>query len=175
MTFMNKTSWIAKWEACRRHFSASVRVPGTKSMLKRVWKMETRLKERRACSHSKCDICSINDAKIARLVGNNTAEGALERAHLKRAQNEHEEQHLGARSVTIYHPSPGHSHTEVDQLFSAVFSGHVDDDPDTDSSMPELVLFNEADEQADEHYEHFASPSYSPTSVLVVLSVDIVD
>jgi len=68
-------------------------------MLKRVWKEEKRLKEKQACSHSKCDLCSKLDAEYERLRGNNTREAILIRTHLKRAREEHEARHLADRIV----------------------------------------------------------------------------
>jgi len=101
MTHITKQTWKFKWEACKQHFKASKagRPPGSQSMLKRVWKEEKRLKERRACSHSKCDLCSKIDAEYERLRGNNTKQAIVIRQHLKKAYEEHEEAHLADRTV----------------------------------------------------------------------------
>ena len=67
-------------------------------MLKRAWKVETRLKEKKACSHSKCNICSTIDKNMDALRGVNTAAAVRERAWNQRAQTEHEKMHLMPRS-----------------------------------------------------------------------------
>ncbi len=79
-------------------FQHSVRVPGSKSMLKRVWKLETRLKEKKACSHSKCTLCSVGDKLMDALKGKQGAWVKVERANLQRAAKEHDAQHLGSRA-----------------------------------------------------------------------------
>ena len=113
MTFITRTPWRHKWKACEDHFrvqgSPSSSVPGSLSMLKRVWKLENRLKERRACSHSKCDVCSLIDSHLEKCKGMNTLAHQAERENLKRAYAEHEADHLSARQVhspNVDHMSP---------------------------------------------------------------------
>lgn len=98
-TCLTRKSWKAKWEACQLFFSDAGRVPGSKSMLKKVWQYEKRLKEKRAKSHSKCDICSSIDTSRARLVGINTAKAIEERKFWDKEQALHEQKHLSARAV----------------------------------------------------------------------------
>ena len=98
ITHMNKQTWKQKWAACRIFFQGSADgVPGSQSMLKRVWKLETRLKEKRACSHSKCTTCSRLSASLEKLVGVNCAEAKNEREFIRRAMVDHEEYHLAMR------------------------------------------------------------------------------
>ena len=98
MTHMNKQTWKQKWAACVIYFQNSADgVPGSGSMLKRAWKLETRLKEKRACSHSKCTTCSRLSAMLEKLVGNNSAEAKNQREFIRRAMVEHEEFHLAMR------------------------------------------------------------------------------
>ena len=99
MTYITKQSWDQKWTAVQTYFKEAERVPGSKSMLKRVWKLEVRLKERRAKTHSKCDTCSDISGQLERLVGCNTDESKRHRTFLFRQAEEHEAYHLGARSV----------------------------------------------------------------------------
>jgi hypothetical protein len=97
MTHINKSTWKQKWESCQKHFADAHKTPGSISMLKRAWKLEKKLKEKKACSHSKCNICSKIDTGLANLVGVNTPAAKEERQHLFRARTEHEEQHLSQR------------------------------------------------------------------------------
>ena len=96
-TFITKQSWKQKWDACRTYFQDADRQPGSQSMLKRVWKLEKRLKERRAKSHSKCSTCSGIATKEERLKGVNTEQAKRERIFIRHLHDEHETMHLGAR------------------------------------------------------------------------------
>ena len=96
MTHINKSTWKEKWKNCETHFG-DARTPGSMSMLKRVWKLEKRLKEKKACSHSKCDNCSKIDKGLVEINGVNTTTAKFTRACLFRAKQEHEEQHLSQR------------------------------------------------------------------------------
>ena len=58
-----------------------------------------RLKEKKACSHSKCNICSQIDLKMDEVRGVNTQEATQIREFCRRAQSEHDEMHLGSRTV----------------------------------------------------------------------------
>ena len=98
-THISKMTWKQKWDSCCQYFRDADRVPGSKTMLKRVWRLEKRLKERRAKSHSKCSICSKIDADTQRLLGVNTDASRQQRDYLKRIFDEHEAWHLSARSV----------------------------------------------------------------------------
>ena len=98
ITHINKSTWKAKWSDVQFYFRTAPRVPGSQSMLKKVWKLETRLKEKKACSHSKCDVCSGHDKKMDELRGVNTPEAVRDREYIRRAQVEHDKQHLGMRS-----------------------------------------------------------------------------
>ena len=99
MTFITKQSWHQKWQAVEVYFKDAERVPGSKSMLKRVWKLEHRLKERRAKSHSKCTSCARIGALQERLIGVNTEDAQKEREFLQMLYAEHEGEHLMAREV----------------------------------------------------------------------------
>ena len=98
MTHITKTTWKSKWEGVQRQFRDAPRVPGSKSMLKKAWKLETRLKEKKACSHSKCNICSKIDKNMDDLVGVNTTDAVELRKMNARAQVEHEGMHLAPRT-----------------------------------------------------------------------------
>ena len=97
MTYITKQTWRQKWAACEVFFQEAGRVPGSQSMLKRVWRLEHRLKERRAKSHSKCSTCADISAKYARLYGINSDEAKTAREYLDRLAVEHEAHHLQAR------------------------------------------------------------------------------
>jgi hypothetical protein len=97
-----KSTWDSKWDACQAAFRAEdpyARVPGSKSMLMRVWKKESRIRERKACSHSKCSTCSTIDKRLCELVGNNTPSAKVDRGYLLDARRRHEAVHLGRRRV----------------------------------------------------------------------------
>ena len=98
ITHINKSTWKSKWSAAEVYFKNAPRVPGSKSMLKKVWRLETRLKEKKACSHSKCNICSKIDVNMDNLRGVNTPAAVRDRANNQRAQIEHDKMHLGSRS-----------------------------------------------------------------------------
>ena len=98
MTHISKTTWKDKWAACQFRFKDAPRVPGSKSMLKKVWKLEKMLKEKKACAHSKCNICSTIDRNMDALRGVNTPEARRKRLFNQRAGTEHEGMHLGSRS-----------------------------------------------------------------------------
>ena len=98
MTHITKSTWHSKWEAVREHFKNAARVPGSQSMLKKVWKLETRLKEKKACSHSKCTTCSTIDTSVDSVRGVNTQRANAIRDFSARAQAEHDKLHLGSRS-----------------------------------------------------------------------------
>ena len=98
LTHISRSTWKAKWAALEFAFKDAHHVPGSKSMLKRAWKLETALKEKKACSHSKCNICSTIDKNMDSLRGVNTAVAVQHRAWNQRAQTEHENMHLGSRS-----------------------------------------------------------------------------
>ena len=98
ITHINKQTWKAKWAAVQIYFRNASRVPGSHSMLKRVWRLETRLKEKKACSHSKCNICSQIDANMDALRGVNTGPATRQREFNQRAQAEHDALHLGSRT-----------------------------------------------------------------------------
>ena len=98
MTHISKTTWNSKWNAVLVYFKDAPRVPGSKSMLKKAWKLETRLKEKKACSHSKCNICSKIDTNMDALRGVNTVDARQARVYNLRAQEEHDRMHLGSRS-----------------------------------------------------------------------------
>lgn len=52
MTHINKQTWTQKWVNCELYFkNAEGEMPGSKKLLKKTWKMENKLKEKRACSH----------------------------------------------------------------------------------------------------------------------------
>ena len=97
MTHITKATWKSKWDATRLFFKDAPRVPGSKSMLKNVWRLETRLKEKKACSHSKCNVCSKIDSNMDALRGVNTLKAQNDRDNNRRAQAEHDEMHLGSR------------------------------------------------------------------------------
>ena len=98
MTHMNKSTWKSKWAAVEVFFKNAARVPGSKSMLKNVWKLETRLKEKKACSHSKCSICSKIDAGMDELRGLTHESAKQDRENFRKAQAEHDEMHLASRT-----------------------------------------------------------------------------
>ena len=98
MTHISKQTWKVKWRAAQAFFKDAPRVPGSKSMLKNVWKLETRLKEKKACAHSKCNICSKADTILDSLRGVNTEAAKVSRANAQRAIAEHEEMHLAMRT-----------------------------------------------------------------------------
>ena len=98
LTTMNKTTMKAKWAACIKYFAdAPNGTPGSKSMLRRAWKLETRLKEKRACSHSKCVLCSDLCSRNERLNGVKGEAAKLERTFIHRSMVEHEGKHLASR------------------------------------------------------------------------------
>ena len=98
ITSINRQTWSQKWDACERYFQNSdCGTPGSQTMLKRAWKLEDRLKEKRACSHSKCTTCSRLSAQMEKLSGVNTAEAKNEREFIRRAMMEHEKYHLDMR------------------------------------------------------------------------------
>ena len=99
MTHITKQTWKQKWDNMTTYFADAERVPGSKSMLKRAWKLETRLKERRAKTHSKCNICAMISAALERLTGKNSQSAQTERRHLLRLMKEHDANHLAAREV----------------------------------------------------------------------------
>ena len=98
--YIDKRSWKEKWSDCRKVFfehDPHGRVPGSQSMLKRVWRLETRLKEKKACSHSKCSTCSKIAAQLQALFGVKGDLADTTRGFLLRARGEHDELHLGRR------------------------------------------------------------------------------
>ena len=68
-------------------------------MLKKAWTKETRLREKRACSHSKCNDCSTIDTQLAKLTGINTKEAREQRAFWHSERVKHDEFHLAPRTV----------------------------------------------------------------------------
>ena len=62
ITHISKRTWKDKWAAAQIYFKDAPRIPGSKSMLRNVWKLEERLKEKKACAHSKCNTCSRIDS-----------------------------------------------------------------------------------------------------------------
>ena len=105
-TVVNKQSWAVKFNKMKDWFRAPPRnaePPNvTMPQFKRLWNEETQLKERKASSHSKCDICANIDAEMNRLTGNNTAVAVRKRDLLRHAQALHEKNHLGERSEMDY-------------------------------------------------------------------------
>ena len=98
MTHITKRTWKRKWADVEVYFQKSPRVPGSMSMLKKAWKLETRLKEKKACSHSKCNVCSKIDTIMDSVRGVNTSAAQVTRANSRRAQAEHDRMHLAART-----------------------------------------------------------------------------
>ena len=60
--------------------------------------LEDRLKERRACSHAKCDICCRGDKQLAQLEGRNREEDVQERTFIRKMMDEHGTKMLRARA-----------------------------------------------------------------------------
>jgi hypothetical protein len=98
MTHITKATWKSKWDAVLVYFKDAPRVPGSVSMLKKAWAMEERLKEKKACSHSKCNICSQIDKNMDAVCGVQGDVARTARENNQRAQREHEEMHLSART-----------------------------------------------------------------------------
>lgn len=99
-TTLSKRSWIQKWDDCKLYFRKNnLEAPGSICVLKKAWKLETRLKERVSKSHSKCDICAEIDAKLFKVTGLSGAAAEESRLMLKMAFMEHEEKHLNDRSI----------------------------------------------------------------------------
>ena len=105
-TVVNTKSWKAKFDSCQEHFRQSQNVNrrvGSMTMFKKIWERETRLKEKRAMSHSKCDICKAIDVELHRLRGVPGEDAARRRTFLFRARREHEQRHLSCRSILDAH------------------------------------------------------------------------
>ena len=104
-TVLTKRSWKDKWEDCCKYFKEQNpgEEIGSMNMLKEVWRKEDRLKEKKAMSHSKCDICNNLDKQLAVLFGKSGAAAAQRRRFIRRAKAEHEGKHLSMRSVLDDH------------------------------------------------------------------------
>ena len=99
-TMVSKRSWKQKWNDCKDYFAKHEQPQvGSSSLLKKAWKLEVRLRERAAKSHSKCNICMQIDAKLFQLRGKNTEEAKETKEMLLRSHAEHEQKHLRDRSV----------------------------------------------------------------------------
>jgi hypothetical protein len=103
-TVLNASTWKHKWDNCVAFFTEQTgEQVGTQKMFKEVFNREKRLKERRAMSHSKCDLCKKIDVEAAKLKGDNRPWARDQAAKLKRAKQEHEGRHLSSRSVFDQH------------------------------------------------------------------------
>lgn len=99
-TTLSKRSWKQKWEDCKKFFSQKdLELPGSKSMLKRAWALEQRLKERTSKSHAKCDICSRIDSELFKLSGQKGLASDMERKRLRKKFEAHEKNHLDDRAI----------------------------------------------------------------------------
>ena len=96
-THVVKQTWNEKWTALLVYFKDSSHTPGSKTMLRRVWNREKRLKERRANSHSKCNTCSQIDKKLFGLVGQVSEEAIADRKRYGILKKEHDVKHLRGR------------------------------------------------------------------------------
>ena len=96
-TYVVKQTWAEKWKALEIYFKDASYIPGSKSMLKRVWGREKKLKERRANSHSKCDTCSKIDKQMFDLVGQTSVKSVADRKRYLILKREHDVQHLRGR------------------------------------------------------------------------------
>ena len=97
---LNTQSWKVKWAACQKSFrgaDGAGSVPGSDKMLQRVWRWEKHLKEKKACSHSKCSVCSMISQRLSAIFGMKCRAAMQERENLLRAQELHEGLHLGRR------------------------------------------------------------------------------
>ena len=101
VTILSRRSWTAKWSNANKHFKEAQHgyMPGSQSMLKRVWKRETRLKEHKLKTHSKCNICASGHSTLARITGDNSEPTVLLRQNIMQTLAQHEEIHLGMRRV----------------------------------------------------------------------------
>ena len=91
---------------CQEHLRLSPNINrqvGSITLFKKIWRLEIRLKEKRAMSHSKCDICKAIDVELQRLKGVPGEDAAKRRAWLLRARKEHEKRHLSCRSILDMH------------------------------------------------------------------------
>ena len=105
-TVVNKQTWQTKVDNMNTWFRAPPRntePPNVSlSQFKQLWNEETQLKERKASSHSKCDVCANIDSAFNRLTGNNTADAIAKRQLLRESRVLHEKNHLGERSEMDY-------------------------------------------------------------------------
>ena len=103
-TTLNASTWKHKWQMCLDFFEKTRgEEVGSMKIFQEVFRKEKRLKEKRAMSHSKCDICKKIDVDIAKFVGDNRPWAREQVSRLRRAKREHEGKHLKARSVLDQH------------------------------------------------------------------------
>ena len=105
-TVVNTKSWKAKFAACQEFIRKEQNVTrqiGSTTMFKKIWRKESRLKEKKAMSHSKCDLCKHIDVELERLKGVPGEDAARRRRFLLRSRQEHEKRHLSVRSVMDAH------------------------------------------------------------------------
>ena len=103
-TVLNKQVWDQKIKNMAIWFKERNKEPPNVSpkQFKKLWKEETQLKERKASSHSKCNVCANIDRLFAKLQGWCTGESVKQRKGLFAARALHEKNHLGERSEMDY-------------------------------------------------------------------------
>ena len=98
-TVVKKAPWREKINAMQEHFRNFGRdapnIP--EKTFKQLWRAETRIVEREASSHSKCNMCADIAALRETLKNDNTAEAVQKRRFLDARAAEHETNHLGER------------------------------------------------------------------------------
>ena len=98
-THVTSKSWKERRRDMESYFGdKGLPCPGSKTMMKNVWRRCNRLKDKKQCSHSKCDICSGLDRLLMSLKGKNDPKSVKERAFALRVHKLHEKRHLGARN-----------------------------------------------------------------------------
>ena len=105
-TVLNKQTWKQKKRNMELWFKAPPRNTNPPNIstaaFKRLWNEEDQLKERKASSHSKCNVCANLDNLLSALQGRCDAEAVQKRKALIAARELHEKNHLGERSEMDY-------------------------------------------------------------------------
>ena len=100
---VHKRSWQSRRNDAESWFRSpdgSTTFPGpfpSMTKFKELWKNEKCLKEKQACSHSKCDICSRIDSALELLRGKNTEGAQTRRKELLEFRRAHDAFHMGER------------------------------------------------------------------------------
>ena len=100
---VHKKSWQSRRNDAELWFRSpdgSTTFPGpflSMKKFKELWRNEKCLKEKQACSHSKCDICSGIDNQLEKLRGKNTEGAQRRREDLLTLRRNHDAFHMGER------------------------------------------------------------------------------